>query len=268
MEPDLPNLLATAEDAARAAGDILAKGTGLRHINHQSAKDVKLRADTESEALVRRLLAPTGLPIIGEEEGGDAALMRGDRPYWVVDPLDGTFNYLRNFGPCCVSIGLMQGLRPLCGVIYDFNHDECFRAAPAAEDPALRALCVNAEPVTADWPTSQADAVLCFGFANAGDYSDAGIKGFVRHVQAFAKVRMIGSAAMAMAMIATGRCDAYFEEKLRLWDVAAGLSLAESAGASWHLSIVEGADAALAQVNIFVAGRPEWLPEGILPNGA
>ena len=89
----LKNLLKIAEAAARDTGAILRAG-GNRSVALNSDTDVKLAADTDSEKLIRERLAATGLPIFGEELGGDPALY--DTPgalYWVVDPLDGTFNY-------------------------------------------------------------------------------------------------------------------------------------------------------------------------------
>lgn len=253
MNPEaLDSHLSLCEQTARTAGDVLLeRGRELRHVNFQDATDVKLRADTESEALVRQLLsAQTDFPIVGEEEGGDTSLPAQDTPYWVVDPLDGTYNYLRRQPLCCVSIGLMQGEQPLLGVIYNFNDDTCYAARKGGS------LLENGKAITPNWPESDDEACLATGFPAGRDYSDDSLLGFVRQVQRFKKIRMLGSAAIAMAYVCTGRCDIYLEEGVRLWDVAAGLALAEAAGA--HVKRTPNPAKPFAY-NLCIAGREQWL---------
>lgn len=210
-----PDYLQIATESARAAGAILREGAGLRHVNFQDAKDVKLQADIESEQFIRaRLTAATGLPIIGEEQGGDEKLPLRDELYWVVDPLDGTYNYLRGIPQCCVSIGLMRGLTPVVGAVYDFNADELFAGA------AGWGVTVNGQAVSPVWPDKIENAVLVTGFPAGRDYSGPALRNFVHDIQRFQKIRMIGSAALATAYVAIGRMDAYCEETIRLWDIA------------------------------------------------
>lgn len=162
---DKLHYLKLAEQFAREAGAILAEGAGLRHINFQDAKDVKLKADVDSEKLIReRLSQVSDFPIIGEEQGGDASLPHGSSYYWVVDPLDGTYNYLRSLPACCVSIGLMRGLEPVLGVIFDFNTGECF-----ASDGET--LWVDGRVVKPVWAESVAKGALATGFPATRDLS-------------------------------------------------------------------------------------------------
>lgn len=246
--------LKTAIDAAEAAGNILAEGAGLRHINMQDAKDVKLKADIESEKLIRELLAPTGFPIVGEEEGGDDTLPEGDQPYWVVDPLDGTYNYLRGVPVCGVSIGLMCGMEPLLGVIHDFNCGETLAAL------ATGPLCLNGEPIQPNWPNDLDHAVLLTGFPAGRDYSGPALSAFVRDIQRFKKIRMIGSAAMALAWVARGHADAYCEESIRIWDIAGGLALAKASGLAVRILPSATPDKPFS-LNVWVAARDSWLPQ-------
>lgn len=228
---DTTKLLKFSESVAREAGGVLAASAHLRHVNFQDARDVKLRADVESEKLIRsRLQSETSFPIVGEEEGGDSGLLHGEEPYWVVDPLDGTYNYLREMGLCCVSIGLMRGLEPVLGVVYDFNTDELFSADAAAETPGL---LINGVPHASKWAESRDLGVLCTGFPAGRDYSSEALSAFIQQVQSFKKIRMLGSSAIAISYVAAGRCDAYFEETVRLWDVAGGLALIRAAGAPY-----------------------------------
>ena len=119
LELDTQSLLNIATQVAKQAGEFLRLGIEkAKQINFQSDRDVKLQADEDSETLIRQVLSKkTNFPIVGEEQGGDPTLVDRNEPYWVIDPLDGTYNYLRNLPICCVSIGLMRGKDPILGVI-------------------------------------------------------------------------------------------------------------------------------------------------------
>ena len=253
MSADLDRLLHTAEQAARAAGERLRAGLNdYRRVNAEPGRDVKLEADVASEKLIRQLLGATGLPVIGEEEGGDAALVDGDATYWVVDPLDGTYNYLRDLPQTCVSIGLMRGLRPVLGVIHDFNRAETFTGVPAR-----RTFLINGSPVRPVWASSLAKAALATGFPASADVGDAALRKFIGQVQGYRKIRMLGSAALAVAYVAAGRVDAYYEQGVRLWDIAAGLALVEAAGGVTRWSPTPtGAPFAY---DVWMAGRPDLI---------
>jgi myo-inositol-1(or 4)-monophosphatase len=219
-------LLEAAEAAAREAGAILDGGAAhLREVAFQDKQDVKLRADTESEDLIRkRLAAAAPYPVYGEEHGGDASLRERYEPYWVVDPLDGTYNYLRGSALCAVSIGLMRGETPVLGVVHDFNSGTCYSGEVAD------CLRVNGQPVRPQWESRVEQAALVTGFPSGMDRSAARMEAFIGRVAPFKKVRMVGSAALAMAYVAAGIFDVYYEESIRLWDVAAGLALVQAAG--------------------------------------
>lgn len=244
---DKQRYLKLAETVAREAGAILAEGAGLRHINFQDSKDVKLKADLDSEKLIReRLSAASEFPIIGEELGGDAALPHGDVCYWVIDPLDGTYNYLRSLPACCVSIGLMRGLEPVLGVIFDFNTGEMFTSDGDT-------LWVNGVVVQPVWAESVGKGALVTGFPAGRDYSGPALKTFIESIQSYGKIRMIGSAALALAYVAIGRADAYTEDSIRLWDIAAGLALAKATGAS--VKIAPASTGKPFAYDVWVTGR-------------
>ena len=219
-------LLNTAEAVAREAGDILKAGAEhLREVEFQDQRDVKLRADIESEELIRKRLAEAfPYPVYGEEKGGDESLRDRYEPYWVVDPLDGTYNYLRGSQLCAVSIGLMRGETPILGVIYDFNSGTCYSGVVAG------GFFVNGEEVKPNWSSRHDQAALATGFPSGMDRSTDRMEAFIDRIAPFKKVRMVGSAALALAYVAGGIYDVYYEEAIRLWDVAAGLALVQAAG--------------------------------------
>ena len=219
-------LLETAEAVAREAGDILRAGEGdLRTVEFLDSRDVKLRADIESEELIRqRLGAAFPYPVFGEEKGGDESLRERYEPYWVVDPLDGTFNYLRGSSLCAVSIGLMRGETPILGVIYDFHTKTAYSGMVA------EGFRINGKPAQAAWADRIDQAALATGFPTGMDRSPVRMEAFVERIAPYKKVRMIGSAALALAYVAAGIYDVYYEESIRLWDVAAGLAMVQASG--------------------------------------
>ena len=223
---DHPSLLKLAEYVAKKAGRRLANRPERYHrVNAEPVRDIKLQADVETEALIRRHLSEASLPILGEEYGGDTSLIENDNLFWVVDPLDGTYNYLRNIPLNCVSIGLFSGLTPVLGVIYDFNLDELFSAIVDETG-----LLINGRLCEPQWETRQERAILTTGAPSAADLSRMGSQSFLQQMTSFCKVRMIGSAALALAYVAAGRCDVYHERRIYLWDVAAGMALVKAAG--------------------------------------
>lgn len=251
--PDnLAELLSIAEKTAYAAGECLLRGQEeLRTVTFWDAKDLKLKADMESENLIRKRLAATDLPIIGEEQGGDATLLEREQRYWVVDPLDGTSNYIRYNPATCVSIGLWQGMNPLLGVIYDFNRNELFAATVESR------LKLNGWLLRPTWADTIDHSILFTGFPISRDFSTQALQDFVGRIQSFQKMRMIGSAALALTYVASGRGDVYFEESVRLWDIGAGLALIKAVGATFTLDPVAGKPLAF---DVWATGRPEWLP--------
>ena len=223
---DLKKYLEAAVEVGEMAGrNLKAAGEAMRHVRSAEGRDVKLQADVDSEALIRRELgARTGLPVIGEEMGGDAKLLERTEPFWVVDPLDGTYNYLRNVPTCCVSIALMRGGDYVLGVIHDFNRDETFSGGEGL------GMFVNGEKIIPAWETVASKATLQTGLTTAQSYSEDTLREFFTTAQKFKKVRAIGSAATALAWVAAGRCDVYHETSIRLWDIAAGVALIKAGG--------------------------------------
>lgn len=250
---DVRKLLDDAVSVAQTAGRNLAQaGAALRHVNLAEGRDVKLQADIESERLIRSALAErTGLEVIGEEEGGDASLLSRTEPFWVVDPLDGTYNFLRGVPVCCVSIALMRGSEFVAGVIHDFNRSETFSGAPGV------GMFVNGVRIVPDWRRTRAEATLQTGLTTSQSYSDEALREFILTAGAFKKTRAIGSAATALAWVAAGRCDVYHENSIRLWDVAAGVAMILAGGGAARITPMKGKS---FTYDVW-AGAPELFPK-------
>jgi myo-inositol-1(or 4)-monophosphatase len=211
--------------AAKAAGAVLRESFQQgSEVKLETSKDIKLAADVQAECVCLEILrSGSDYPILSEEAGEDAAFESAGLR-WIVDPLDGTFNFSRRLPLCCVSVGLWNGSQPVLGVIYDFSADVLYRGIVGVG--AWR----NEEPMSVSLVIAPGKAAIATGFPAGGDFGRDSIEGFVRQVQHYKKVRMIGSAALALAFVAAGHVDAYQEDDINLWDIAAGLALVSAAG--------------------------------------
>ena len=248
--------LELAKLSARRAGACLSSAYSAdAGVVSEMGKDIKTEADRAAERVILEGLRPSGLSILSEECGLELGAVSGgaagktpelfmsdaSRPYWVIDPLDGTFNFTRGFPVCCVSIGLWSGKRPVLGVIYDFVSDAMYSGVVG-----MGAFC-NDRRMEVSKVSDLSKAVLMTGFPSARDYSEAALADSIRSVQRFKKIRMIGSAASSLAHVAAGHADAYMEEDIWLWDVAAGLALVKAAGGGYQISKVKES----WQMNVF-----------------
>ena len=216
--------LELAKEAARRAGAILKARADVR-VDGDAGKDIKLSLDRESErCILETLQESSGFSILTEERG----LLPGDKGTdlrWIVDPLDGTANYWRGLDSLsCVSVALWGGDRPILGVVYRFAAEEMY------EGIVGKGAWKNGKPIRTSGIKEVTKAFLVTGFPVHRDYSEESLAGFIRRVQRFKKVRMLGSAALMGCLVAEGRMDAYMEDRIMLWDIAASAALVEAAG--------------------------------------
>jgi len=224
MNIDFSKELNIAKKAAYEAGSFLRKNkNNLNKILSSTNKDIKLQADIEAEKIIKNLIRrDSDFGILAEESG-----MSSEEAYknlWVVDPLDGTANYSRNIPLCCVSIAMLSDTKPVLGVIYDFNNDELYEGSTNT-----RAF-LNGQSISVSKTKKSQEGILVTGLPNDTDYSDEAMMEMIKNFQNWRKVRMIGSAAIASAYIASGKADLYMENKSYLWDVAAGAAIVNAAG--------------------------------------
>ena len=123
---DISKDIILAKKAALKAGKLLKnKKKEINEILNSNPKDTKLKADIESENLIKSIISSESTYPILAEESGKSSNDLGD-VFWVIDPLDGTSNYNRDIPICCVSIGLVIEMKPILGIIYDFNNDHMY----------------------------------------------------------------------------------------------------------------------------------------------
>ena len=223
---DLDAALAAALDAAREACAILEEGRGLLSgdmVRTKSPGDVTTVIDSRAEEAVRaRLLAAFPDFAFTGEEGGDS----GDsRCRWIVDPLDGTMNYVHGFPYYAVSLALLVDDRVVLGVIADPVRRETFWAV-AGRGAYMNGARIRVSDVDTLDKALVGTVTPPPRWPGLEDY----LGRFRRLAFQAAGIRRAGAAALDLAYVAAGRLDAFFVESLKAWDIAAGMLLVSEAG--------------------------------------
>jgi myo-inositol-1(or 4)-monophosphatase len=258
LVPAPADSLRLAVDAARAAGALMRRNLrATKRVNSEVQHDIKLELDVRCQQLITRRLhrGAHTLPILGEEG------TRGEfdaAPRWVVDPIDGTVNFAYGIPHACVAIalqipcstalrrpsqrqrqrrrppaqapprtgvpGVIDSHRSILGVVYDPFCDELWTTLEA--EPSR----LNGRPIRVSRRTRLAQAIVALGFAKQRATLDLMLPVFLNLIHRVRKIRIMGSAALALVYVATGRMDAYVESGIRLWDIAAGGLMVQNAG--------------------------------------
>lgn len=216
---DLEALLDVATRAAREAGDLLLRGYRSRpSIELKGRANLVTQYDRDSEALLGERLRATGLPVFGEELGGDTGAAT-----FYVDPLDGTTNFAHGHPFFCVSIGLVEAGRPLLGVVLAPALGVEWRGAPRLVHSTR-----NGERCAPSAIARLEDAMIATGFPSVRE--DRDFEAFLATKRAVQAVRRCGAAAIDMCLVADGTYEAYFERKLNPWDFAGAGAVVLGAG--------------------------------------
>ena len=259
----LENYTKLASEAAQAAAYELQKHFAEDPgIQSADGRDIKTAADCAAEAVILQRLRTTKLPILSEECGGslDFALGRGSNEqcddathplHWIVDPLDGTMNFSRKMPLCCVSIALWRGTQPLLGVIHDLARDQRYLGNVAQSRATICDVPIHVSSVNVPQ-----QAVLATGLPTGANFQPQALLEFSQRIAQYKKVRMIGSAALSLAWVARGSMDLYYEQGIRIWDVAAGMALVQAAGGTVACSEID----ANGRVSL-LAGVPELVAQ-------
>lgn len=234
--------LEIAVAAARAGAAELMSRRDSRQVYEKAPKDLVTDADLASQKVIRQILSDAFADhgFVGEEEGENeppASVRRGDAdapPCWVVDPLDGTVNYVHRLQSFAVSIGLYHAGRMRLGVILDPVMNELFTAIDGQP-----AHC-NGHEIRASGCTELDSALLACSFPAGVRGGDIEVTRFVRILEQCRSIRRLGSCALNLCYVAAGRLDGYWATNVSAWDSAAGTVIARSAGAS--ITAYDGAE--------------------------
>ena len=232
--------LAVAIKAARAAGQVMHTNWHKpKRVNSAEAHDIKLELDVQCQALIEKILAAAypEVPVLGEE--GSTGDVNAEYR-WVIDPIDGTVNYFFGMPHACVSIALQvqspkskvqsrASHESVVGVIYDPFTDEIWTTTKGAPTR------LNGEIVRVSNRSKLEDCVIAIGFSKSKDNLEKSLPHLNRLARRVKKIRIMGSAALELVYVASGRLDAYIERTINLWDVAAGSLLVENAGGEFYV---------------------------------
>jgi myo-inositol-1(or 4)-monophosphatase len=225
-QQDLQLWLSAAVEAAQTGGNILQEWIGKFSVREKSRSNLVTEADEASQSAIVKSLkkhCPTH-GFLGEENLNDRT--PGTEAFWIIDPLDGTTNYVHGFPYYCVSIALSIGGRIVVGVIYDPTRNETFSAVLG--QGAFR----NGQPIKTSGETEMKSAMAIASLPVATDPENPAVRRFLNALTKLQTVQRTGSAALNLAYVACGRIDAFWSSSLYAWDVAAGALLVSEAGGS------------------------------------
>lgn len=223
----MPDFLAVCEQAARAGGAALLEWVAKFTVREKGPSDLVTDADLASQEAVRRVVlgAFPDHDFLSEEEPA-ASPARGAQPRyrWIVDPLDGTTNYVHRIPDYAVSLALERGGEILAATVFNPVHGECYTAAKG------EGAFLNGQRLHASSTTELKHAVVAASFPPKIMADSPIISDFTRVLIASQSVRRTGSAALNLCYIAAGRFDAFWARDTKIWDVAAGFLLVCEAG--------------------------------------
>ena len=222
--PNSASLRVLAEQVARNAGQAIrkAKDESLQ-VDSAEQHDIKLELDRRIQEQIRReiIAAYPDHGFLGEE--GGAAANPGQHE-WVVDPIDGTVNLFYGIPHYAVSVACRLDGWSLVGAIYDPNRDEMFSTHAGGGSTC------NGKKIQVAKRLKLEEAVIALGFSKGKATIDKCLELYQFYGGRVRKMRAMGSAALDLAYVAAGRLDAYIEQGVSIWDVAAGSLLVEEAG--------------------------------------
>jgi myo-inositol-1(or 4)-monophosphatase len=245
-DSDLGERLIAAEVVAREAGALavsmrLGPNAGLE-VALKGTFDLCTAADGAVERLIRKRLADQfDDSVLGEEFGGEIG-----ESLWVIDPIDGTYNFVHGLPLWCVSIGFVCGGAPLIGVIYNPVSGDLFAARKA------RGATLNGKPIQVSGAEHVDRPLVEVGWSNRQPIESYLALQSRLHAAEF-EIRQLGSAALGLAAVACGRIDGYIEAHINSWDILAGLVLVGEAG-GWTNDFL--ADGGLTTGNAILACTP------------
>lgn len=217
-------LLETAIKAAHDGGQILQDWVGRFSVSEKRKADLVTEADHASQKCIFDLISNRypNHGFLGEEGLNQAA--DGSEFRWVIDPLDGTSNYVHGFPYYAVSIAVEKAGQLVAAVVFDPTRDETFAAAKG------QGATLNGKPITTSGETDLSKTMGMASLPVGADASDPAVRRFLTAMSHLQTVQRSGSAALNLACVASGRIDTFWSTSLKPWDVAAGLLLVEEAG--------------------------------------
>lgn len=223
----MQSTLESASEAAKEGGRILREQLGKAAVREKGPADLVTEADLASQHAIEQMLTSRfpNFAFLGEEsnEADREAAVASGKPIWVVDPLDGTANFVHRLPSFSVSIALVEGDQPIVGVVYDPLADVLYAACDGQ-------VTKNGKPISASGCTEISKAMVCCSFRPGVQRGDEEVDQFLRVLEQSQSLRRLGSAALNLCYLAEGCLDSYWANSVKAWDVAAGYLIAKTAG--------------------------------------
>ena len=195
-------------------------------------REMKAKVDDIMNQVIFNQLEKIGIPILSEEGDFDVESNRSTYRF-IVDPLDGTVNFVRGVGPSAISISLCDGNTPVFGVVGNVSSQEIFWGGK------LFGSFIADKKISVSDVKILNESILCSGFPSRFNVNNKQkLSDYYAFMGQFGKVRMIGAASISLIYVAKGAAECYLEDDIMLWDVAAGLAIVEGAGG--HVSYNKG----------------------------
>jgi len=275
---DFDDYMRVCEAAVRAGGQVVQDWAGRFDVRKKGPADLVTQADLASQEVVRKkvLASFPGHGLLGEEaeanyKPGECPNFRvsehGTVPFgttlagavgtaapqteyrWIVDPLDGTTNYVHGVPHYCVSLALERHGRLLVGAVYDPVLDECFTAIDG------RGAWLNGQPIRASGVSALSESLAAVGFAPNVQPDAPDLRLFLEMLPRCQAIRRTGSSALNLCYLAAGRFDLYWSYSTRIWDVAAGVLIVREAGGC--VTSPDGGEFSLEEAHFLAAATPE-----------
>jgi myo-inositol-1(or 4)-monophosphatase len=247
----LDDYLRVCEEAARLGGSIIQQWVGRFDVHQKGPADLVTQADLASQEAVRKIVlgAYPEHSLLGEENlpGVDAASRTEYR--WIVDPLDGTTNFVHGVPHYCVSLALEREGELLVGAVYDPTRDECFTAAVG------QGAWLNGQPIHASRVLQMSEALAVVGFPYNVQRNSPDVLLFLELMGHCHGIRRTGSSALNLCYMAAGRFDLYWSYSTNIWDVAAGVLILREAGG--HITSTDAGEFSIEDPHFLAAANPE-----------
>jgi myo-inositol-1(or 4)-monophosphatase len=247
----LNEYLRVCEEAVRRGGREIQDWVGRFEVRHKGPADLVTQADLASQETVRRIVlgAFPEHSLLGEETLPGQPVGERTEYRWIVDPLDGTTNFVHGVPHYAVSLALERNGELLVGAVYDPSLDECFAAA------AGRGAWLNGRPIHTSGVTQLSDALAAVGFPPNVKLDSPDMAVFLDMVGRCQAIRRSGSSALNLCYVAAGRFDLYWSYSTKIWDVAAGVLIVREA--QGPVTSPSGGEFCLEEARFLAAATPE-----------
>jgi len=241
----------TVTSALKLLHELDVAGTKKYKFSNEIPREIKADADLIIEQFLIKELSKSDINILSEESGyiNNQAQSETNLKF-IIDPIDGTVNFVRNLGSCSISIALFDGDKPIFGVLGSYPGGSI--AWGGKDIGAFEGY----KPLKVSTIDDASKGILCTGFPSRFAFNSKSKLEQMTLMQNFGKVRMLGSASQSLLKVAQGSAEAYVENDIMIWDVAAGVAIVEGAGGK--VDLTQKAEKGLLAVKVTNNIIKEW----------